>query len=116
MKIAIIGSRDYENYTEMYNYIKSKININDISKVVSGGARGADAMGEWFAKENNIKTEIYLPDWNKYGRGAGFVRNKQIIENAEIIFAFLKNNSNGTKNSIMIARKLNRQLFVLNIK
>lgn len=39
-------------------------------EIVSGGARGADRLGEKYAKENNYKVKKFIPDWEK-GRSAG---------------------------------------------
>ena len=57
MRIAIIGSRTFNDYELLQETLE---NYKDqISVIVSGGARGADTLGERWAKENNIKTDIY---------------------------------------------------------
>ena len=82
---------------------------------MSGGAKGADSLAEKYALENNIETEIFYPDWDKDGKAAGFIRNNQIIKNSNIVFAFT-NGSNGTQNSINIAKKLNIITNIIPIK
>jgi hypothetical protein len=57
---------------------------------------------------------VFKPDWNKYGKSAGFVRNKLIIENADIVFAFWDGESKGTLISINIAKELNKKLYICN--
>ena len=83
---------------------------------MSGGANGADKLGEKFAKDNNIETEIYLPDWNKFGKKAGYIRNKLIIENCDEVIAFWNGKSAGTKITIDIAKKLNVSLHIIKIE
>ena len=86
MKIAVIGSRNFADY----ELLKKTLNeITGITKVISGGAKGADSLAEQWAKENQIETVIYKPDWAKYGRGAGVVRNRLIIEDCDLCIAFL---------------------------
>lgn len=54
MKVAVIGSRTYTDYEE----VKRTLKRIPISEIISGGADGADKLGEQYAKENNIPTKI----------------------------------------------------------
>ena len=54
MKLAIIGSRTFNNYELLCDHLEE--HLNTTTMVVSGAARGADSMGEKWAKENGIKT------------------------------------------------------------
>lgn len=113
MNIAIIGGRDFNNYNLLKESIFKEINLNEISLIVSGGAKGADSLGERLGEEFGISTLVFKPDWSKHGRGAGFVRNKQIIENSDIVFAFWDGKSKGTKHSIDISNSLNKKIFII---
>ena len=59
-----------------------------IDTIVSGGAFGADALAEHYAKWKRLKYKIHRPDWKKYGKLAGFIRNKLIINDCDILVAF----------------------------
>jgi len=97
MRIGIIGSRGFNDY----ELVKTVMNeYEGVEVVVSGGARGADMLGERWANENGIKTLIFKPDWDKYGKSAGFIRNKDIVRNSDLIIAFWDGQSKGTKSSI----------------
>lgn len=113
MKIAVVGGRDFTDYDLVKSSILDNYNLDDLSEVVSGGAKGADSLGAKFAKEYNLKLTEFKPDWKKYGRGAGFVRNKLIIEHADVVFAFWDGKSKGTANSINIAKRSNKTLRVI---
>lgn len=71
-----------------------------ITTVISGGARGVDRMGEEWAEKNGINVERFIPDWEKHGRAAGPIRNRQMAENADALIAFWDQKSKGTKNMI----------------
>ena len=86
MRIAIVGSRDFNDYNVMEAFVLS--DLKDIQAVVSGGAKGADSLASEFARKNNLNMIEFLPEWEKYGRGAGAVRNQKIIRNADVVFAF----------------------------
>ena len=110
MKIAVIGSRSFADY----ELLKKTLNeITGITKVISGGAKGADSLAEQWAKEYQIETVIYKPDWAKYGRGAGVVRNRLIIEDCDLCIAFWDGESKGTKSSIDHCKKLNKKLTIV---
>lgn len=111
MKVAVIGSRSFNDYAEVKNVL-SKINI---TLLVSGGAIGADSLGEKYAIENNIPTKIFYPDWEKYGKKAGFIRNTDIIKEAELVVAFWDNNSKGTLDSLNKASALNKKVLIVNV-
>jgi hypothetical protein len=111
MKVAVIGSRGFNNY----ELLSETLSNFTITLLVSGSAKGADSLGERYANENNIETLIFKPDWKKYGPAAGPIRNSDIINNADTIIAFWDNESKGTKDSLTKAFKLGKKIFVIKI-
>lgn len=111
MKAAIIGSRTFDDYNLVCETLSEY--ENQITLMVSGGAKGADKLGEKWAKEKNKEVLIFHPDWDKYGKSAGFRRNKDIIENSDIVFAFWDGQSKGTQSSINLSKKLNKELKII---
>ena len=100
MRTIIAGSRDFT----VYGILKQAMEgFEKPTVVLSGNARGADQLGERWARENNIRIERYIPNWH-LGRGAGFARNIQMAQNAERLIAFWDGNSRGTKHMIDTAR------------
>jgi len=113
MRIAIIGSRTFNDYpllTQTLAPYQSKVTL-----IVSGGAKGADSLGEYWAKQNNIKTLIFMPDWEKHGKKAGFIRNEDIIKNSDGVIAFWDGISKGTAHSISLCEKYNKPVKVVTI-
>lgn len=114
MNIAIVGGRDFSDYTLLKESILSYISIYGVlDNIVSGGAKGADTLAAQFATEIGIPLLVFKPDYQKYGRGATLVRNTQIIENADVVFAFWDGKSKGTKDSITKAKKLQKELYII---
>ena len=111
MKIAIIGSRDFNDYgllTETLEHLKS-----NVTQVISGAARGADSLGEQWAKENQIDTLISPANWTLYGKRAGFVRNEDIIKNCDFCIAFWDGKSKGTNHMIDLAKRYELKITVV---
>ena len=114
MNIAIVGGRDFSDYTLLKESILSYISIYGVlDNIVSGGAKGADTLAAQFATEIGIPLLVFKPDYQKYRRGATLVRNTQIIENADVVFAFWDGQSKGTKDSITKAKKLQKELHII---
>ncbi len=110
MKLAIIGSRDLE-IDNLGNYLP-----DNITEIVSGGAKGIDTIAALYAKENNIKITEFLPDYARYKKGAPLIRNKQIVDYADEAIAFWNGTSKGTERTITMFKKSGKKVIVINIK
>jgi predicted Rossmann fold nucleotide-binding protein DprA/Smf involved in DNA uptake len=82
--------------------------------VVSGGARGRDTYAREFAQKNNLPLQEFLPDYDKYGRGAPLVRNKLIVEACDCLITFWDGQSHGTKYTIDYAVQMGKPVKVVN--
>ena len=91
MKLAIIGSRSL-HIPDLEKYMP-----DDVTEIVSGGAKGVDSDARNYAEKNGIKITEFLPDYTLHGRGAPLKRNIQIIEYADMVLAFWDGKSRGTK-------------------
>jgi len=102
LRTIIAGSRSIESYIELLKAI-SKIDFK-ITVVISGGAHGADKLGEKYAKRHGIPLEIYEANWDRYGKGAGHIRNSLMADKAEALICLWDGKSNGSANMIKKAR------------
>lgn len=123
-KIAVVGSRTYPVPTEVWlemsledKAIASKLGRNAVEKfvgymspitntLISGGARGVDTWAAEKANEMGMRVVEIRANWNKYGKGAGFKRNKEIVMAAHEVVAFWDGTSRGTLHTINTAHKL----------
>jgi len=104
MKVAIIGSRS----------LQPVISIKNIPElIISGGAKGVDSIAKQYALDNNIPYLEFLPDYSKYPvKSAPIIRNKQIVDNCDILIAYWDGKSTGTKMTIDYARKKNKIVYI----
>ena len=110
MKVAVIGSRGLV-VNDLEKYLPS-----DTSEIVSGGAKGIDTCAEQYARNRNIPIKIFLPEYEKYGRGAPLKRNLQIIDYADTVFAFWDGTSRGTKYVIDKCQEKGKPIKIFKIK
>ena len=105
MKLAVVGSRDFSNYQLMEQVLSQWTDGGHIEEIISGGASGADSLARDYAKEHNIPLIEFLPNWKLYGKSAGPLRNKDIVDRADEVVAFWNGVSAGTKSTIDLAKK-----------
>ena len=105
MKLLICGGRKW-NDKEL---IESAIKQCKPTLIIEGGCSGADNLAAKIAKEQNIEFKEFLPDWMSYGKAAGMIRNKQMLDEGkpDLVMAFHSDlsKSKGTKNMIEQATK-----------
>jgi hypothetical protein len=107
MKIAVVGSRTFNDYALLKQWLDKLHAIEPINLIISGGARGADSLSEQWA------LEIFKPDWNKFGKRAGFLRNVDIVTAAEGVIAFWDGTSRGTQHSINLAKEQGKPIKII---
>lgn len=106
MRIIVAGGRDFDDYYLLEEELKKFVSsISSEPTIVSGGARGADRLGEWWAFENECSLTIIKADWDKHKKAAGAIRNKKMADYSDALVAFWDGESRGTKNMIETAQK-----------
>lgn len=112
-RVVIAGSRFYDIYDEAVLFIDQCMTELTLPFVIlSGGCRGADAIGETYAMERNIPLKRYLPEWRIYGRGAGPKRNRKMIDECDAVICFWDGKSRGTKSLIEYAKEKEKPIFI----
>ena len=95
MKCIIAGGRDFDDidlalssFLLLSNDITSNTGVSSpITEIVSGGARGADKIGERIANMCHIPIKKFIPDWDGLGKRAGFVRNAEMGDYSDVLLS-----------------------------
>jgi len=103
MKIIIAGGRDFDDYERLCGYCDYLLQNKDDIEIVSGAAKGADKLGERYAKERGYKLRLFPADWGTHGNRAGYLRNEEMALYADALIAFWDGSSKGTQHMIRIA-------------
>lgn len=122
VKVIIAGGRDFNDYellkSKVDYYLSNAIKNNYKIIIVSGTARGADRLGEKYAKEKKYEIAYFPADWS-LGKRAGYIRNEQMALYAKeqgngALIAFWDKQSRGTKHMIDLAKKHNLHTRIVN--
>ena len=104
MHLAIIGSRDYPGSPETVATAIAQHSLAPTA-VLCGEARGPDTWGRLWAEQQGIPVISYPADWERYGRSAGMIRNREMIGASDAVLALWDGKSKGTGQAIKIARR-----------
>lgn len=120
LKVIIAGSRNFNNYKllkkKMDFFLKNKIDKNKPYfniEIVSGTARGADTLGEKYAKEKGFALKRFPANWDLYGKKAGYIRNREMRDYADVCVVFWDGESKGSKHMINLAKEDNMPIRVV---
>lgn len=115
-KLVIAGGRDFNDYEEVHRQLIRLANGELAAyavSVVSGMARGADALGADVARDLGVQLYEFPADWNQYGKRAGFMRNEEMGRFADGLLAFYRN-SPGTRHMIEFMKSLGKPTRIIN--
>lgn len=115
MIIIITGSRSITDYATVRDGIEAALaelryTTEDVEELVSGGARGVDSLAERWAAIHQIPVHRFDPDWERYKRSAGIVRNKEMArygmdnQSHTVVVALWDGKSAGTKHMMDYCR------------
>ncbi|MCR4362039.1 DUF2493 domain-containing protein [Bacillus subtilis] len=106
-KVVVAGSRGFNDYDLLHKKLAHylcRYKPEDV-EIVSGGAKGADLLGERFAKETGCSIKRFIPDWDAHGKSAGYLRNWEMAKYADACVVFWDGKSKGAKHMIDLAEK-----------
>lgn len=109
MKLAIVGSRGIDDQMLfVHGLAEALADMKDpfFDEIVSGGARGVDAMAKRYAELHGYTYTEFPADWNRHGKKAAFLRNRDIVQYADHVLAIWDKESRGTAMVIDLCKRL----------
>jgi YspA, cpYpsA-related SLOG family len=114
MKVIIAGGRTFNDFGLLCEKCDNiLVNQTDI-EIVSGTANGADKLGERYASKRGYPCTRFPANWNKFGKSAGYLRNKEMAEYGDALIVFWDGKSKGTKHMIDLAENFELKIRVIN--
>jgi len=111
-RILVSGSRGWTNK----ELIAAALPDSGDVLIIHGGARGADRIAARIARERGLARQVFLPDWDKFGKKAGILRNIRMLDDGKPTegMVFWDGKSRGAKHMLDLLRKaeIPTQLFV----
>lgn len=114
-RLAVVGGREFRDESRAHDVLDDLHRARGITRIVSGGAPGADTYGANWASSNGVALTVYRPVWmtaGGYNRQAGFDRNSTIVADSTAVLAFWDGVSGGTRDTISKARGAGKPVHV----
>lgn len=88
MRVLVCGGREYADAHKV-RAVLDGLEARP-SYIIEGGARGADRLAKAWAHMTGIRVLTYPAKWDVYGRRAGYLRNREMLEHGcpDLVVAF----------------------------
>lgn len=104
MRVIVAGGRDYgrrlEHKPALFHDLDRLWRKYPNLEIVSGMARGADALGYDWASARSVPVACFPAQWDRFGKPAGFIRNQLMAWYGTHLIAYWDGRSSGTKHML----------------
>ena len=117
MKVLITGSREHP-HVSIVSIVLGGLNLTRYDEVIVGDndftPNSVDLFTRAWCEAHEIPCYVFEADWNEFGRAAGPIRNRAMVDQApDVVFAFPCGRSRGTRNCIKLAREAGIKVHVI---
>lgn len=111
MRVLICGSRDWQYPEDIDAFVKS---LPKDTVIIEGACRGADSQARISAINHRLTVENYPAQWSRYGKGAGVIRNRQMIDmgKPDLVVAFHENLSKSRGTLDMLTQAMGKGIEI----
>jgi hypothetical protein len=118
MRVLVCGSRTWGDGVTVRAVLRGIEETWGIETLIHGNTEGADAYAAAFAVTEPYEVEAYPADWKKHGKGAGPIRNQQMLDDGkpDQVWAFVDkplDKSRGTADMVRRARAAGIPTYVV---
>ena len=107
-KLLVSGSRTITDKHKVFQALDEMMSVmlkgEDVT-IIEGGAKGVDTLARLYAIERKIPYEEHPADWDKNGRAAGYIRNVEMVKEADVALILWDGKSKGTAHAMKICEK-----------
>ncbi len=116
MKLIIAGTRDLDiGFDQLLSFF-SGFGIKEINEIISGNSGLVDMLGIKCSEEYDVPAKLFTPDWEKHGKAAGPIRNREMAEYANALLLIWDGESKGSRNMREEMLKRNKRVYEVIIR
>jgi hypothetical protein len=112
-RALVCGGREYSNQAKMFRLLDVLKECEPNLLIIHGGAKGADSLGGQWALDRGVEVLVFPADWDQYGRGAGFIRNAQMLKEGKPNLVVAFSGGRGTEHMIQSSEKAGVEVVVV---
>lgn len=90
MRVLVCGGRDFSNVVQVFRTLDALAKCEMVDCIIEGDAPGADRIAGAWAKKRRVDLRLFPADWKKHGRSAGYIRNREMLNEGkpDLVIAF----------------------------
>ena len=110
-KVLVCGGRDFDDRARLFGVLDEMHRDMPIGCIISGNARGADTLGEQWAKQNRVALMQFPANWDVMGNAAGKIRNTWMLDFGKPDCVVATDGGPGTRHMVTQARRAGVEVF-----
>lgn len=103
-RVIVAGSRSFSDFQLAKAKLDFFLSRQEGIVILSGGARGADQIGERYAALRGYPVERFPAEWARFGHAAGPIRNREMAGQADAAVVFWDGISPGSRHLISVCQ------------
>ena len=104
-RVLVCGGRDYADRRRLYAELDALRETVEITQIIEGEASGADSLARQWGESRGIPVRKFPANWRRYGKRAGYLRNKQMLNEGKPHLVVAFPGGKGTDGMVMISRQ-----------
>jgi hypothetical protein len=110
-RILVCGGREYNDWGRVRKTLDAALEgaraAGKVVVIIHGNARGADLLADQYAREKSLGVIPFPADWDTHGKRAGFIRNKQMLDEGKPHAVIAFPGGIGTRMMVGLAKRYN---------
>jgi len=90
MRVLVCGGRGFSDCKLVFDTLDRLAKSEVVDCIIEGDAPGVDRMAGAWAKRRRVDLRLFPADWQTYGRAAGPIRNRKMLDEGkpDLVIAF----------------------------
>lgn len=105
MRLLVCGGRRYSDRDHVFSSLDRAHAKRPVTLLIHGAGTGADALADQWARSRGVPVKAFPADWDRYGRGAGPIRNRAMLYDGQPEGVVAFPGGAGTGNMVALARE-----------
>lgn len=110
-RVLVCGGREYADQVRLGRILDAALaGAQSAGKdlvIIHGNARGADLLADQYAREKSLRVIPFPADWDNHGKRAGYIRNKQMLDEGKPHAVIAFPGGIGTRMMVGLAKRYN---------
>lgn len=100
LRVLVCGGRDFGDGLMLDDALSRVRHHRGVSHLIHGGARGADALADVWARYHGVPRSVFFAQWHTHGKAAGPIRNQRMLDEGKLDLVVAFPGGRGTEDMV----------------